>query len=58
MGLLNLYEKATTVPKAKHHIFVVFALMWIAHVESHHHFEENEYYPMFSKKIPSRCDHR
>ncbi|KAG6891677.1 hypothetical protein C0992_010079 [Termitomyces sp. T32_za158] len=50
-GLLNVYEKSTSVPQGKEQLFVQYALQWVAALDHHHHWEENIYYPLFSPKF-------
>ncbi|KAG6828495.1 hypothetical protein H0H92_007811 [Tricholoma furcatifolium] len=50
-ALLNVYEKATTIPKDKAQDFVEYALQWVAALDHHHHWEENVYYPLYSPKF-------
>ncbi|TFY68463.1 hypothetical protein EVJ58_g1005 [Rhodofomes roseus] len=50
-GLLNVYQKATSVPTGKEADFVGYALQWVAALEHHHHWEETIYYPLFNPKF-------
>ncbi|KAG5351184.1 hypothetical protein J132_00300 [Termitomyces sp. J132] len=50
-GLLNVYEKSTSVPKDKEQLFVQYSLQWVAALDHHHHWEENVYYPLFTPKF-------
>jgi len=50
-GLLNLYEKADSVPADAVKDFVEYALQWYAATHHHHDWEENLYYPMFNPKF-------
>jgi len=50
-GLLNIYEKASSIPHEKKQYFVEYALQWIAAVDHHHHWEETIYYPLYNPKF-------
>ncbi|KAF8517012.1 hypothetical protein BU17DRAFT_67127 [Hysterangium stoloniferum] len=49
-GLLNIYQKAATIPKAKIRVFIEYALQWYAAIKHHHDWEESVYYPLYAPR--------
>jgi len=51
VGLLNIYEKSSTIEPKDLQDFQKYALQWVACLDHHHHWEETIYYPLFNPKF-------